>query len=76
LRVNPVANLRAQLEAADAIMQLVDDAHSADYHSEELELARELAELVQALDQWRSRGGFDPYMPGANEPPSPSARFG
>jgi hypothetical protein len=37
-------------------------------------LAEELAELVIALDEWRSKGGYDPYQPGANEPRSPEAR--
>lgn len=25
------------------------------------ECGKELAELVQALDEWRLKGGFDPY---------------
>lgn len=57
--MDPIANINEQLQLADAICNAVanDDCESADL----AELAARLAELVQELDSWRRKGGFDPY---------------
>lgn len=61
--MDPVANLKRQREIAKAIMadeyELTDAGHAAD----------ELAELVLVLDEWRLRGGYDPYNPSYRETP-------
>lgn len=50
--MDPNANLREQLEIARVAVDL-----------ENAGFAR-LAELVLALDEWRTNGGFDPYTAG------------
>jgi hypothetical protein len=60
--MDPKANLEEQLALAASIMAAVD---AADEETGEWELdkddATRLAELVIALDEWRRKGGFDPY---------------
>lgn len=55
--MDPAANLSEQREIS---ARLLADAYAsdADYEAD----AQRLAELVQALDEWRRRGGFDPYQ--------------
>lgn len=63
--MDPIANLKEQLELAEYVLSKecidVDDLLRID------ESAKELAELVQAMDEWRKNGGFDPYT--KNESP-------
>jgi hypothetical protein len=60
--MDPVENLKHQLELVEAILDtgdfLGDDLLDRD------ECGIELAMLVQGLDDWRSKGGFDPYRIG------------
>lgn len=63
--MDPVANITEQRELAHDLAEydgnLRDLPVSAieEYHRD----AARLAELVLALDEWRQRGGFDPYNP-------------
>jgi len=55
--MDPVANLKEQLELAnDIVKQTAEGCTFID-----VETADRLAELVLALDEWRRKGGFDPY---------------
>lgn len=64
--MDPTANLREQRLIAKDILKVWDDcnadgtltAKQQDYVSDQ---AARLAELVIALDNWRLKGGFDPY---------------
>lgn len=59
--MDPVANLQEQRELAASILDDVDRLERLDIgHLDTGDVAR-LAELVQALDEWRTTGGFDPY---------------
>lgn len=65
--MDPNANLREQRELAASIIDRVDgnaggtdDLPIADADQTVAEALR-LSELVQALDEWRLSGGFDPY---------------
>jgi hypothetical protein len=75
--MDPLANLNEQRVLAARIVGLIDsrpsaddtgdlaglDEHTADLNEQIADAANELAELVLALDDWRTRGGFDPYLP-------------
>lgn len=54
--MDPLVNLLRQRELAQ---QLVESAQAGAPLVDE---AVELAELVLALDEWRRKGGFDPYL--------------
>lgn len=58
--MDPNANLREQRELAQRITTLADRRSAPRGVDFENDAAR-LAELVQALDDWRQHGGFDPY---------------
>lgn len=64
--MDPNENMAQQRQIAARIMQRMSraDAEDRDYNKEELvnlaDLAVELAELTQSLDEWLSRGGFKP----------------
>lgn len=73
--MDPVANLERQRQLVAEILAFTKGAgpldraikgYSADAEytaSAELRgLTEELAELTQALDEWRLKGGFDPYL--------------
>ena len=53
--MDPEANLDEQIELA---IKMVDLPYAEDI---EADAALRLAELVLALHEWRSKGGFDPY---------------
>lgn len=58
--MDPKANIERQRELVGDITHIQDSgADSSPYAIEDL--AFELAESVQSLDEWRSKGGFDPY---------------
>lgn len=64
--MDPNANLTAQRATARNIIELRDDLDRnpdevADRQESLQDFAVELAELVQALDEWRTKGGYDPY---------------
>ena len=63
--MDPLANLREQRELAAGVLSSIRaiDEQGADFDERDslAERAERLAELVQALDEWRLRGGFDPY---------------
>lgn len=62
--MDPKANLEEQRKLAAEILATVDNEAPID-HLGTIALAEKgerLAELVQALDDWRKRGGFDPYQ--------------
>lgn len=68
--MDPIANLKEQLDIAKNIQQLWDeqcDNHGKLFgkepHRQAAEYAERLAELVIALDECRRKGGFDPYTP-------------
>jgi len=56
--MDPHANLREQRELARRIQQAENNEDPAYNVGED---ADRLAELVLALDEWRTKGGFDPY---------------
>lgn len=58
--MDPQANLEEQLTRAREVLTLADRDESAPRAVLEF-AAVELAELVLALDEWRRRGGYDPY---------------
>lgn len=53
--MDPNANLSRQRELAAMILYAADAGET-----NVIELAAELAEYVQALDEWMTRGGFAP----------------
>jgi hypothetical protein len=55
--MDPHANLREQRELAERLGPDAEPMHLIDYQRE----TERLCELVMALDEWRQRGGFDPY---------------
>lgn len=56
--MDPVENLKQQRFYANDVQQ----RHAkGDHGSDFMESSWRLAELVEALDQWRLNGGFDPY---------------
>lgn len=70
--MDPVANLKEQRELASQIIaetdRLNDDGGNIpqEFYDDGsvdamLDDAERLAELVVALDEWRRKGGFDPY---------------
>lgn len=64
--MDPVANIKEQREIAKQILKIWDDCNGdGTLTTEQLEAvadhANRLAELVEALDEWRTKGGFDPY---------------
>lgn len=58
--MDPAANLAEQIEIAREVIAGGEREGSPDAQ-ETVELSRRLAELVLALDEWRRKGGFDPY---------------
>lgn len=68
--MDPDANLREQCDLARCIIEAQDDVNGLDRHLPEAyrrttgrdldDDVTRLAELVQALDQWLSNGGFPP----------------
>jgi hypothetical protein len=53
--MDPNENIKRQIEIANEIIELdIPDEAVAN-------LGSELAELVIALDEWRRKGGYDPY---------------
>lgn len=58
--MDPKANIKEQRELAAKIIAAWD-ALTDDDDSVIARDALRLAELVQALDEWRRKGGFDPY---------------
>jgi hypothetical protein len=60
--MDPIANLREQRALA---AKMSADFDKADGNGIDQDEANRLAELVQALDEWRRGGGFDPYSPAA-----------
>lgn len=57
--MDPVANLAEQRTLAAELIERID-AEDAAFNIEEK--AARLAELVIALDEWRTKGGYDPYL--------------
>ena len=61
--MDPIANLKEQLKLAETIQEY---ASNEDRDTDDLlkieEYAVRLSELVQAMDKWRKKGGFDPYQ--------------
>lgn len=72
--MDPNANIAEQREIAAAMIAIADKPEfgGEDGMTEHTRLAERLAELVQALDEWRTKGGFDPYT----TPPSYDAEAG
>jgi hypothetical protein len=66
--MDPIANLETQRASVAEINEIKDrwpatgDPPAADVARLQ-ELAEQLAEQVEALDAWRTQGGFDPYSP-------------
>jgi hypothetical protein len=63
--MDPIANLEAQRASVAEINAITDRQASRDPRDTDLAqiqgLASQLAEQVEALDAWRTHGGFDPY---------------
>jgi hypothetical protein len=62
--VDPIANLQDQRELAREILRPKDHLVKEDYLAHSLGCAERIADLFQALDEWRRKGGFDPYSVG------------
>jgi hypothetical protein len=60
--MDPKANLREQREIARRLQAALDAEDVIGEIHNLAEDAGRLAELVLALDDWRKRGGFDPYQ--------------
>src|SRR4051812_28104654 len=58
--MDPKANLEEQRRFA---AELLNDDYDQENPPDFMSSALRLAELVQALDEWRRGGGFDPYTP-------------
>jgi hypothetical protein len=54
--VDPEANLKEQRELANKLVE-----YSGDLDLSYTQDVERLAELVLALDEWRLKGGYDPY---------------
>jgi hypothetical protein len=59
--MDPKANLTEQLRLASLLLRHEDDGYSDDC-PDYMSAALRLAELVEALHNWRVAGGFDPYL--------------
>lgn len=65
--MDPIANLKEQLEIANDITRVWDDCSGDETLTAEQNdyvacKAARLAELVIALDEWQRKGGFSPYV--------------
>ena len=61
--MDPLKNIERQCKLATRIQEIADNEDRDTDDLLKLEkLAVELAELVVALDEWRKKGGFDPYL--------------
>ena len=63
--MDPIANIERQRELAESILALegsLEVRETGKPTRAVWDLAEELAELVLALDGWRRKGGFDPYL--------------
>jgi hypothetical protein len=65
--MDPLANLKEQRALAKKIQAIWDDCNAdgtltAEQSATAAELANKLSELVLALDEWRLKGGSDPYQ--------------
>lgn len=59
--MDPLANINEQREIAREL-QIATEGISVGESAEHIvEATGRLAELVLALDEWRTKGGFDPY---------------
>jgi hypothetical protein len=56
IRMDPVANLKKQLELAEKMV----DGNQFFLQEEYINMGFELSELVLALYEWRIKGGYDP----------------
>jgi hypothetical protein len=63
--MDPKANIDEQHHLATSLLDTIN-AGAISQHPDIEDDVKRLCELVLALDQWRSTGGFDPY-------PAPSA---
>lgn len=64
--MDPKANIEEQISIAREIQRIVDECSEDGVQTENqareiAENAERLADLVLALDEWRRKGGFDPY---------------
>lgn len=62
--MDPKKNIEEQIALANAIIADIDDAdpdEDMDALDGVLANAEKLSQLVLALDEWRRKGGFDPY---------------
>lgn len=59
--MDPIANIKEQRDLAAAIIERTDAADRGEDATWLIDYAQRLAELVIALDEWRTNGGFDPY---------------
>ena len=66
--MDPMANITDQLELARKMHELDDQIANGerlwmdeDEQTDYIDWAGQLADLVIALDEWRRKGGFDPY---------------
>lgn len=59
--MDPQANLQEQREIANRLLNPVEDEAGFRNTRDRIVDAERLAELVIALDEWRTGGGFDPY---------------
>lgn len=59
--MDPIANLAEQRNLAEYIMELADLDPDGETQSRIAEAGERLAELVQALDEWMTKGGLSPW---------------
>jgi len=59
--MDPISNLKEQRELANTLINPTTSDSGFLDTSARIEQAERLAELVIELDEWRLKGGFDPY---------------
>ena len=60
--MDPQANIAEQVQIAQRVVSDSADLEAPDRTFEDVQADLErLSELVLDLDEWRSKGGFDPY---------------
>lgn len=74
--MDPDANIREQRRLAARIIERIDGPGAGFDREAQCEDGERLAELVQALDEWRLKGGHDPYTFGPNNPLARELRGG
>lgn len=68
--MDPKASIEAMLDRAREIIRAIDAGEEGGMRMQDL--AGELAEYAIALHEWRTNGGFDPYLRTDGDTPTPA----